>query len=149
MISQSTQETRALARRLAGTLRGGENLCLIGNLGSGKTLFVQGLASGLSIAEQVKSPTYTYLREYPVPGRSTRLAHFDLYRLSDLPNYHELDTIELFERLKDPDVIAVVEWADKLGERLEGRCMKIEFHIQAGGRREILLPPELARLETT
>lgn len=148
MISYSPEETKALGRRVAGVLNGGENLCLVGDLGSGKTLFAQGLAEGLGITEPVKSPTYTFLREYDLPARSTKLAHFDLYRLPDRPTYHDLDTIELFERMKDPDVITVIEWAEKLHSYLEGRCLPMAFTQGTGeSERKITLPKPLLRME--
>jgi len=146
MITSSADETRALGRRLADSLSGGENLLLVGELGSGKTAFVQGLAEGLGITEMVKSPTYTYLREYKLPNQSTRLAHFDLYRLSDKPRDHELEGIELPDRLADEDVISVVEWADKLNGQVSGTQYRLEFSVVGDTQREITLPKSLYKV---
>jgi tRNA threonylcarbamoyladenosine biosynthesis protein TsaE len=145
MITRSLEETKSLARRLASVLSGGENLLLIGDLGSGKTAFVQGLAEGLGISEPVKSPTYTYLREYAVPRRSTKLAHFDLYRLPDRPSRRELESLELFERLGDPDTITVVEWADKLGGHSPTAQFTVEFSVEADTHRKVQLPEALRK----
>ncbi|MDP4000355.1 MAG: tRNA (adenosine(37)-N6)-threonylcarbamoyltransferase complex ATPase subunit type 1 TsaE [bacterium] len=145
MITNSPEETKELGRRLAEMLDGGENLLLVGDLGAGKTLFAQGLAEGLGVTEPVKSPTYTYLREYDLPNRSTRLAHFDLYRLPDRPTESELHSIELPERLADRDVITVIEWADKLADPQNGTCWTLEFAVSEDGKREISLPKALRR----
>lgn len=145
MITNSPDETRDLGRRLAGMLGGGENLFLVGDLGSGKTAFVQGLAEGFGIDEPVKSPTYTYLREYQLPQRSTRLAHFDLYRLPESPTAHDLDTIELPERLQDPDTIAVIEWADRIQEQPAKTTFTLEFSVVGEQQRRIDLPETLRK----
>lgn len=145
MITTSPAETKALGRRLAKVLGGGENLLLVGDLGSGKTAFVQGLAEGFGVTEPVKSPTYTYLREYRLPRRSTRLAHFDLYRLPDRPTRRDLESIELLERLADDDTIAVVEWADKLSRTTHGNQFVVEFAVRGDTEREIILPESLRK----
>ena len=127
---------------MARALQGGENLLLVGDLGSGKTAFVQGMAEGLGIAEPIKSPTYTYLREYQIPLRSTRLAHFDVYRLPDQPALPELLTIELPERLADPDVITVIEWGERVATHVPG-ALRIEFADTGDGHRTIAFPKTL------
>ncbi|HEY8109146.1 MAG TPA: tRNA (adenosine(37)-N6)-threonylcarbamoyltransferase complex ATPase subunit type 1 TsaE [Patescibacteria group bacterium] len=144
MVTNSPEETKELGRRLAESLDGGENLLLVGDLGAGKTAFAQGLAQGLGVTEPVKSPTYTYLREYDLPNRSTRLAHFDLYRLPDRPTEAELRSIELPERLADRNVITVIEWADKLREQ-GGTCWTLEFSVAEDGKRDIRIPKALKR----
>lgn len=145
MITTSPEETKALGRRLAQVLGGGENLLLVGDLGSGKTAFVQGLAEGFGVTETVKSPTYTYLREYRLPRRSTRLAHFDLYRLPDRPTRRDLESIELPERLGDDDTVTVVEWADKLSRTAQGNQFVLEFSVRGDTEREIRLPESLRK----
>lgn len=144
LITSSPEETHAIGRRLSKTLKGGENLFLIGDLGSGKTALVQGLAAGLGVTEPVKSPTFTFLREYELPLRSTRLAHFDLYRLPDAPTRQDLDSIELLERLHHPDTITVIEWADKLKPYFADQHLMIEFAILGDQKRELTLPKKLA-----
>lgn len=142
LTTHSAQETHDLGRQVGSGLSGGENLLLCGDLGSGKTVFVQGLAEGLGVAGRVKSPTYTFLQEYEIPLRSTRLAHFDLYRLPDSPTPRQLETIELIERLSDTDVITAVEWADKIHHDGEG-SYPIAFETLADGSRKIVMPKSL------
>ncbi|MGD0947321.1 MAG: tRNA (adenosine(37)-N6)-threonylcarbamoyltransferase complex ATPase subunit type 1 TsaE [Candidatus Binatia bacterium] len=108
--SHSEDETRAFGIRLARCLRGGELIGLVGELGSGKTCFVRGVAEGLGIAPQkVRSPTFTLVNEYS--GGRLPLYHIDLYRLVPSP----VDRMALRDYLYG-DGVCVVEWFERLGE---------------------------------
>jgi tRNA threonylcarbamoyladenosine biosynthesis protein TsaE len=103
----SADETRALGRALAACLLGGEVLALDGELGAGKTCFVQGLAEGLGIPpDEVSSPTFVIRHEHR--GRLP-LAHLDFYRLDDPDEIEWLDLLDAPE-----DAVLVIEWAEKL-----------------------------------
>jgi tRNA threonylcarbamoyladenosine biosynthesis protein TsaE len=118
-ISHSPEATRALAARLGAWLLPGDVLALNGELGSGKTEFVHGLAQGLEVPPHlVASPSFTLVHEYP--GRVT-LVHLDLYRLEDLPE--EL-LPDLEEYLSGPQVVAV-EWARRLAPLLPGDYLDV------------------------
>ena len=107
-ITRSPEETRALAARLGDRLAPGDVVALNGELGSGKTEFVHGLAQGLGVPPHlVASPSFTLVHEYP--GR-VLLVHLDLYRLEDLPASLLPD---LEEYLSGPQVV-VAEWARRL-----------------------------------
>src|SRR6266403_3445908 len=107
--SHSPHETKSWGRRLASILEGGELLGLIGDLGSGKTVFIKGLASGLSLREEdILSPTFTMIQEHR--GR-LGLYHIDLYRLEEAG----LDDLGLREYLFTSGV-AAVEWFERLRE---------------------------------
>ena len=124
MISRSLQETHALAARIASGLLPGEVIALIGDLGAGKTSFVQGLARGLGVDERayVRSPTFTLVNEYA--GRIP-LYHIDLYRLDRRAEAHDLGLEEYF----DGDGVTVVEWADRFPELLPERAHWITFSV--------------------
>lgn len=110
-ISHSDAQTRRLGARLATLLQGGEVVCLEGELGTGKTCFVQGVGKGLGVTEPVLSPSFTLIREYnSSPGRP-RLIHVDLYRLSEA----DIPSLGL-EEYWTPECIVVIEWADRLGD---------------------------------
>lgn len=82
-ISHSPEETFTLGKELAATFQGGEVLALSGDLGAGKTAFVQGLAAGLNVKGRVNSPTFTIMKLYPAKkGNIKQLCHIDAYRLS-------------------------------------------------------------------
>ena len=106
--TESEEQTRDLGRALGRHIDRSVTIALTGDLGSGKTALVKGLASGLDVSAQyaVTSPTYTIVNEYP--GR-LRLFHVDLYRLSDL---EELDDIG-FEEILAGDGVVAIEWAER------------------------------------
>ena len=104
-------ETRALAARLAAVARPGDLLCLVGDLGAGKTQFAKGFAAGLEVGDTVTSPTFVLMAEYA--GRLP-LFHLDLYRLDDAAD--ALAGGLLDER--QAEGVALVEWAERLGPAL-------------------------------
>ena len=130
-VSHSPEETRALAARLGLLLESGDVVALNGELGSGKTEFVHGLAEGLEIPPHlVASPSFTLVHEYP--GRLT-LVHLDLYRLEDLPPSLLPD---LEEYLAGPQVVAV-EWARRLAPLLPGDYLEADLEIMGENERQL------------
>ena len=121
-VSHSVAQTRRLGERLAGFLSGGRVICLVGDLGSGKTCFVQGLGAGLGVKDPIVSPTFTLIREYRGSSNGLALYHVDLYRLDsgDIPG------IGLGDYLDRGGVVAI-EWADHLGDLAPGECLQVEF----------------------
>jgi len=102
----SAEATRLLAAGVAAHAGAGDLVLLAGDLGTGKTVFVQGFARGLGIDEQVTSPTFVLLRPYQGPG--LRLLHADIYRLDQLSEVLDLGLLELL----DDKAVACVEWGD-------------------------------------
>ena len=109
ITTHSVTETQKLGQTLGAGIHQAIIIALTGDLGTGKTAFVQGLAKGLGVPEKyyITSPTFTLINEYP--GRR-RLFHVDLYRIEHAP---ELAEIGLEEILREDAVIAI-EWAEKL-----------------------------------
>jgi len=99
-------------------------IALKGELGSGKTAFVQGMGRGLNVPENcyITSPTFTLINEYP--GR-LNLFHIDLYRLADTL---EVEDIGLFDIFNDKGVVAI-EWAEKIGNDLPKKRMEVCIEI--------------------
>lgn len=110
-ISLSEASTRRLGRTLGKSLTKGI-LCLYGNLGSGKTTFVKGLAEGLGIRSRIQSPTFTYQRVHP--GRK-KLYHFDCYRMIQPEQVFLTELREIGER---DDGIIAIEWSENIREFL-------------------------------
>lgn len=107
MQSHSAEETKKIARDIAASLKGGEVIALIGDLGAGKTTFTQGLVAALGSTVKVKSPTFTVMNEYPAAfGPIQRIVHADFYRLQEAG---ELRALAL-EDERRPDTVIVVEW---------------------------------------
>jgi tRNA threonylcarbamoyladenosine biosynthesis protein TsaE len=103
-LTRSADETRTVGRSIAALLRPGDVLIVAGELGSGKTTFVQGLAAGLDVRDSVVSPTFTLAREYA--GR-IRLVHVDVYRLERAREVIDLGLEDLAD-----DAVLAVEWGD-------------------------------------
>jgi tRNA threonylcarbamoyladenosine biosynthesis protein TsaE len=124
MLSRSAEETRRIGEIIGEMAEAGTLIALKGDLGSGKTALVQGLARGLEVPEEVyvTSPSYTLVNEYP--GRLP-LFHLDLYRLSDT----DFDDIGLYDILDTHSAVVAIEWAERLGpdSRFEGLTLQIEI----------------------
>ena len=133
IISRSVKQTQAIAAKLAQDLRPGDCLALVGNLGSGKTVFVKGLAKGLGCREKdVLSPTFVLMRQYQ---GSFKLNHFDLYRLKNISQLEQIGYEEYFYG----EGITVIEWADRIVEALPQEFIRIEFRALDRDRRLIKL----------
>jgi tRNA threonylcarbamoyladenosine biosynthesis protein TsaE len=112
LSSSSEQQTKDIAKSFAKKCKSPCVILLEGDLGSGKTSFVRGLAEGLGIFDTIASPSYTYLRTYGVPKSNATLYHFDLYLLSEKKG--DSSSLFLDEALSDPNGIVVIEWANYL-----------------------------------
>lgn len=132
IITNSLDETRFLGEKTGKNLDPGTVLSLTGDLGSGKTTFVQGLARGLDVPDNyyITSPTYTLINEYP--GRY-HLFHVDLYRIE---NHADFDDIGLYEILRS-DGITAIEWADKLPRDFLPEYLAIHIDIVNDESRKI------------
>lgn len=106
--SDAPEKTAELARRLADVLQPGTVICLDGDLGAGKTLFVQNLAAALGVKGEVTSPTFNLMNVYE-EGRLP-IFHFDLYRLEQ---EYELEEIGFYDYADAPDGLVLIEWSEK------------------------------------
>jgi tRNA threonylcarbamoyladenosine biosynthesis protein TsaE len=120
IVSRSAEETRILGAALAPLLVPGDVISLSGDLGAGKTVFVQGLATALGVEKQVTSPTFTIVHEYK--GRYPIL-HVDVYRLNSFQEVLDLG----FEELLDPSAVMVVEWGEAVAPLLPRRYLRIDI----------------------
>lgn len=124
-ISNNTRESKEIARNLASNLKGGEVICLYGELGAGKTVFVQGMLEYLLPGKRVLSPTFIIVRHYKVNHKIIKyFIHVDLYRTS---NIKEIKDLEFFEFIHKPDSIVAIEWAEKLGNLLPEKKIDIDI----------------------
>lgn len=132
--SSSASKTQKKAQELAKKyLKKGVIIALYGDLGAGKTTFAQGFAKGLGIKKQVISPTFIITRQHQIPNSSKIFYHIDLYRLE------EFDTIilSLEEIFQTKGNIILIEWAEKLGNRLPEGTIKIYLKRLSENEREI------------
>jgi tRNA threonylcarbamoyladenosine biosynthesis protein TsaE len=116
--STSPEETKAIAGALAPGLVPGDVIALSGDLGAGKTCFVQGAAAALGVSERVTSPSFILVKEYE--GRLPIL-HLDVYRLNNLQELTDLG----YEEFLDPSWVVFVEWGDAIGPLLPASYLEI------------------------
>jgi tRNA threonylcarbamoyladenosine biosynthesis protein TsaE len=138
-LSKSIADTDRLGRRIGRSLRGGEVVALYGELGTGKTALVRGMAAGLGAPPRaVSSPTFVLIHEYH--GR-LRLAHADLYRLDSAA---ELPHIGL-SVYDDGRTVTAIEWADKADRHLPADRLEIHLRHRSPATREMAFVPRGAQ----
>jgi tRNA threonylcarbamoyladenosine biosynthesis protein TsaE len=126
VVTTSPEETRTLGAALAPLLLPGDVISLSGDLGAGKTVFVQGVASALGVEGRVTSPSFTIVHDYS--GRY-RIVHIDVYRLSSFQEVLDLG----FEELLDPEAVMLVEWGEAVAPLLPRRHLDVELRASGAG----------------
>jgi len=142
--TKSSKETQKVGLALALTLekeltdrRRALVIALEGNLGSGKTTFIQGLAKGLKVKENVLSPTFVIQKDFPLSLPSWKnFYHIDAYRLK---NPEELLELGFEDLIKNPENLIVIEWADKVKKLLPRNIWWIRFENLGGDKRKITI----------
>lgn len=133
-IVKTLTDTKKVATQLAKGLKGGELLALSGNLGAGKTAFVQLLAKSLGVKENITSPTFVLMKVYDIKHKQAKkFVHVDCYRLS---GQEDLFEIGLEDYLVHDNIIVAIEWADKI-RNLPDRAIKIDIKILEDNKRKI------------
>lgn len=136
-ITNSFEETQRLGKNFAKNLRVGDVVCLYGDLGSGKTTFVQGLARGLGIKNRIISPTFVIVRKYKIMNHELRIMdfyHIDLYRTE---SERDIEGLGIEEIINDKNNIIVIEWAGKLKNYLPAKRIDIYFSYENENKRKI------------
>lgn len=126
--TNSPEETYRLGEELGSKARPGEVYCLNGDLGVGKTVFTQGFAAGLGIAESVNSPTFTILQEYN--DGNMPFYHFDVYRIGDVSEMDEIGYEDCFYG----EGVCLIEWSNLIREILPEHTVEvtIEKNLEKG-----------------
>lgn len=130
--TNSAAETWQVAATLAREFKPGAVIALHGDLGSGKTTFVQGLGAALGVKGPITSPTFTLCGEYPTS--SGYLVHFDLYRLAD---GSELDSLG-FDEYRAGGAIIALEWPERAAAELPAETIHIHFTPGPGAEERII-----------
>ena len=131
-VSRSPEETRAIGARLGALLGSGAVVGCIGELGAGKTCFLQGLAAGLGVTSEVTSPTFVLVNCYR--GRLP-VYHLDAYRTESLSELLDLGVEEMFHG----DGVTIIEWADKLLPLLPAGAVIVKISGLGDEPREIVI----------
>lgn len=120
IVSTAPEKTFSFGRQLGQLLQEGIVLCLIGDLGAGKTLLVQGIAQGLGLNEEITSPTFTVMNVYE---GNIPIYHFDLYRLESPEQLVDIG----FDEYTNAGGIAIIEWPDKFPGYMPDSYLRIEL----------------------
>lgn len=141
IFTKSAQETQKLGQEFAARLNfgklnsrnGAAIICLSGDLGSGKTTFIQGLARGLGITKRILSPTFVLMREYSLVGQM-KFYHVDLYRIESPADVRGLGLQEIWDNQEN---IIAIEWPEKIKEILPGKIIELRFSYLDENARKI------------
>lgn len=126
VTTHSAEETFALAEGIAKELKEGSVVCLSGELGAGKTVFAKGLCSGLGVADNVNSPTFTIVNEYD--GR-LKVFHFDMYRIED-----EYELVEIgYDEYLSSGGVCIIEWPSNISNSLPKKRLDINIKRMLSG----------------
>lgn len=120
LICKNENETREFAKNLASILKKGDVIVLSGELGAGKTKFVEGILEHFNLQEEISSPTFTIVNEYQ--NDEINIYHFDLYRLSDIYEFENIGGEEYFNK-----GICIFEWGELIEDILPNDYIKIKF----------------------
>lgn len=132
-ITHNSEETYQLGKNIARAVVPGDIFCLFGDLGSGKTTFVKGLAAGLGVDDKkVHSPTFTLMNVYE-PQDALPVFHFDLYRIERAEEIMALD----YDEYLYGKGVSIIEWADKLGLLVPKHYYAIDFAHRDRDEREL------------
>jgi len=142
VTSRSSVQTRSWGGKLGKLLKGGEIIGLVGELGTGKTCFVRGMAEGLDVGPDawIRSPTFTLINEYH--GRLP-VYHIDLYRVG---SREELEGLNLREYLYS-DGVSVVEWFEHLPADEVNEYLEVKLAYANGNKRQLMFTPRGKRYE--
>lgn len=123
IATNSPEATYTLAKHFARSLKAGDCLALVGDLGAGKTQFAKGIKDGLRAEGEMQSPTFTLLRSYETPLPDRPFHHFDAYRLSGAEEWYDLG----FDDTLADGSIALIEWADIVADALPEQTIWLEI----------------------
>lgn len=126
-------QTREIGYKLGKLLQPGSVICLIGDLGAGKTTMTQSLAQALEVDDYITSPTFTIVNEYE--GRMP-LYHFDVYRIGSSDEMYDIG----YDEYINSDGVCIIEWANLIEDILPEEYLHIELRYKEMGREMILSP---------
>ena len=137
IITNNTDDTSKIGKKIAAGLKGGEVFCLYGELGAGKSVFTRALINYFLPGIRVLSPTFIIVRQYETGKIKIKtIYHLDLYRLTNTGEFQDLGMSENFHH---PDTIMVIEWADRIKNILPPKRTDISFKILGENTREIIV----------
>ena len=142
ITSNSEADTMKFAKSLASKLKKGEVVVLTGELGSGKTKFVEGFLSYFGLQDEISSPTFTIVNEYDY--KDFPIFHFDVYRLEDSSEFYEIGGEEYFEK-----GICLIEWGELIQDALPKNFIHISFKKDENNENSRILTVSYTHQNTT
>ena len=138
-LTENYLETQEVGMALAEEIKGGSKAVVFGlkgDLGAGKTTFLQGFAKGLGIKEKVISPTFVIMNRFDLKGKFKNFYHLDCYRIEKAK---EMESLGFEEIISNPKNIICIEWPEKIKSILPKDIILIKFKILEGDKREIII----------
>lgn len=143
LITKTPRQTYAFGQKIGNDLinyppgtREAVCICLYGDLGSGKTTLVKGIANSLDITSLVASPTFIIVRHYPIKQKFySNFYHIDLYRIE---NSEDIKSLGLFDFFSDSSNIIAIEWAEKLGSNIPRKRLDIKMSLLNDNTRKVV-----------
>ena len=138
-ITYSATQTKNLGQKMSQKILKSKDAIVIslkGELGSGKTTFIQGIAIGLGIKDKILSPTFVLMKKYKIPNTKKQFYHIDCYRIKKAPDLSALNLEKLF---LDPQNIITIEWAERIEKILPQNTTILNFKFKSQEQREILI----------
>jgi len=129
IVTSSPEETEKVGIKLGKKLDKEDIVLLIGELGSGKTTFVKGIAKAIGTKEDVSSPSFVIMNIY---NGKKKIFHLDLYRINSI---NEIEFVYDFIR----EGIIIVEWGEKIKDEIDGKIIEVHFKILSENEREIII----------
>jgi len=137
-ITYSATQTKDMGKRISQEILESKDAVVIslrGDLGSGKTTFVQGLAMGMGIKHRILSPTFVLMKKYKIPNTKKQFYHIDCYRIKKAPDLSALNLEKLF---LNPQNIIAIEWSERIKKILPKNTIIFEFKFIKEKQREII-----------
>ncbi|MEJ5304363.1 MAG: tRNA (adenosine(37)-N6)-threonylcarbamoyltransferase complex ATPase subunit type 1 TsaE [Ignavibacteria bacterium] len=122
LVSNSPEETFEIAKDFSSELKPGDIVALIGNLGTGKTIFVKGICAGLNAEQNPLSPTFSIINEY---NGKYKIYHFDFYRIKNIEELYDIGYEDYF----NDESICLIEWADMFPEILPKDTIEVKIEL--------------------
>jgi len=132
IVSNSHDDTFSIGIKISSFLCAGSVIALNGTLGSGKTFITKSIAAGLNLTENITSPTYTIINEYPLPSGLV-LYHIDAYRLKNINDFEDIGGMEILHS----NNICIIEWSERISSALPVNVITITLDITGEQSRQI------------
>lgn len=134
IITVNSKETKKLGSKIAQKIFCGGVICLIGDLGSGKTTFTQGLLKKLKVKGPYNSPTFVIIKHYRKKIKNLNIYHIDAYRIKE----KDLLNLGWKEMISNPKNIIIIEWADRIKKIITSKALWIKFEWLDEKKRKII-----------